>query len=77
MNAEDALSLYRMGYIQVVIATGTHGHIQLLQLVAYTFPLSGTLALGINAPTRTSVFYGDSPYLTALMVSVSVKSTSA
>ncbi|GJE85123.1 P-loop containing nucleoside triphosphate hydrolase protein [Phanerochaete sordida] len=41
-------SLYRMGYIQVVIATGT-------------------LALGINAPTRTSVFVGDSPFLTALM----------
>ena len=31
--------------------------------------LTGTLALGINAPTRTSVFCGDSPYLTALMVS--------
>lgn len=29
---------------------------------------TGTLALGINAPTRTSVFCGDSPYLTALMV---------
>ncbi|VDC05091.1 unnamed protein product [Peniophora sp. CBMAI 1063] len=28
---------------------------------------TGTLALGINAPTRTSVFCGDSPYLTALM----------
>lgn len=41
-------SLYRMGYIQVVIATGT-------------------LALGINAPTKTSVFLGDSPFLTALM----------
>ncbi|KAK0440823.1 hypothetical protein EV421DRAFT_1960798 [Armillaria borealis] len=28
---------------------------------------TGTLALGINAPTRTSVFCGDSPFLTALM----------
>lgn len=28
----------------------------------------GTLALGINAPARTSVFCGDSPFLTALMV---------
>ncbi|PCH35165.1 hypothetical protein WOLCODRAFT_91452 [Wolfiporia cocos MD-104 SS10] len=41
-------SLYRVGYLRVVIATGT-------------------LALGINAPTRTSVFCGDSPFLTALM----------
>ncbi|KAF9270868.1 P-loop containing nucleoside triphosphate hydrolase protein [Marasmius fiardii PR-910] len=28
---------------------------------------TGTLALGINAPAKTSVFTGDSPYLTALM----------
>ncbi|KAK2461121.1 hypothetical protein APHAL10511_006648 [Amanita phalloides] len=28
---------------------------------------TGTLALGINAPAKTSVFVGDSPYLTALM----------
>ncbi|KAL0571221.1 hypothetical protein V5O48_010744, partial [Marasmius crinis-equi] len=28
---------------------------------------TGTLALGINAPAKTSVFCGDSPYLTALM----------
>ncbi|TFK94713.1 P-loop containing nucleoside triphosphate hydrolase protein [Polyporus arcularius HHB13444] len=41
-------SLYRSGYLRVVIATGT-------------------LALGINAPTKTSVFCGDSPFLTALM----------
>ncbi|KAI0310815.1 hypothetical protein OF83DRAFT_1252292 [Amylostereum chailletii] len=27
---------------------------------------TGTLALGINAPTKTSVFCGDSPFLTAL-----------
>ncbi|KAI0638272.1 P-loop containing nucleoside triphosphate hydrolase protein [Trametes polyzona] len=41
-------SLYRSGFLRVVIATGT-------------------LALGINAPTKTSVFCGDSPFLTALM----------
>lgn len=29
---------------------------------------AGTLALGINAPTKTSAFCGDSLYLTALMV---------
>ncbi|KIL59375.1 hypothetical protein M378DRAFT_14820 [Amanita muscaria Koide BX008] len=28
---------------------------------------TGTLALGINAPAKTAVFVGDSPYLTALM----------
>ncbi|THH31062.1 hypothetical protein EUX98_g3125 [Antrodiella citrinella] len=41
-------SLYRLGFVRVIICTGT-------------------LALGINAPTKTSVFCGDSPYLTALM----------
>ncbi|KAI0750894.1 P-loop containing nucleoside triphosphate hydrolase protein [Daedaleopsis nitida] len=41
-------SLYRSGFLRVVIATGT-------------------LALGINAPTKTSVFCADSPFLTALM----------
>lgn len=41
-------SLYRVGYLKVMIATGT-------------------LALGINAPTKTSAFCGDSLYLTALM----------
>ncbi|KAL4079734.1 hypothetical protein J3A83DRAFT_4155359 [Scleroderma citrinum] len=41
-------SLFRRGFIRVIIATGT-------------------LALGINAPTKTSVFCGDSPFLTALM----------
>ncbi|TFY54174.1 hypothetical protein EVG20_g9819 [Dentipellis fragilis] len=40
--------LFRLGFLRVVIATGT-------------------LALGINAPTKTAVFCGDSPYLTALM----------
>ena len=35
-----------------------------------SFSLSqGTLALGINAPTKSSVFCGDSPFLTALTVS--------
>ncbi|KAJ6520487.1 hypothetical protein C8R45DRAFT_1205447 [Mycena sanguinolenta] len=41
-------SLFRQGFIRVMIATGT-------------------LALGINAPAKTAVFCGDSPYLTALM----------
>ncbi|KAG5652595.1 hypothetical protein H0H81_004426 [Sphagnurus paluster] len=40
-------SLFRQGFVRVVIATGT-------------------LALGINAPAKTSVFCGDSPFLTAL-----------
>ncbi|TFY82995.1 hypothetical protein EWM64_g1015 [Hericium alpestre] len=39
--------LFRVGFLRVVIATGT-------------------LALGINAPTKTSIFCGDSPFLTAL-----------
>ncbi|KAA1476464.1 P-loop containing nucleoside triphosphate hydrolase protein [Dentipellis sp. KUC8613] len=39
--------LFRLGFLRVVIATGT-------------------LALGINAPTKTTVFCGGSPYLTAL-----------
>jgi ATP-dependent RNA helicase DDX60 len=43
-------SLFRRGFLRVVIATGT-------------------LALGINAPAKTTVFCGDSPFLTALMVS--------
>ncbi|KAJ6489614.1 hypothetical protein C8R47DRAFT_1177216 [Mycena vitilis] len=41
-------SLFRQGFIRVMIATGT-------------------LAMGINAPAKTAVFCGDSPYLTALM----------
>ncbi|KAI0034854.1 hypothetical protein K488DRAFT_44574 [Vararia minispora EC-137] len=40
--------LFRVRFLQVVIATGT-------------------LALGINAPTKTAVFCGDSAFLTALM----------
>ncbi|KAG8926835.1 hypothetical protein FRC01_008315 [Tulasnella sp. 417] len=40
-------SLFRVGFVRVVIATGT-------------------LALGINMPVKTSVFAGDSVYLTAL-----------
>ena len=54
MTDECLSSLYRSGYLRVVIATGT-------------------LALGINAPTKTSVFCGDSPYLTALMVRIESK----
>ncbi|KAJ7083417.1 hypothetical protein B0H15DRAFT_425762 [Mycena belliarum] len=41
-------SLFRQGFLRVMLATGT-------------------LALGINAPAKTAVFCGDSPYLTALM----------
>ncbi|EIN08256.1 P-loop containing nucleoside triphosphate hydrolase protein [Punctularia strigosozonata HHB-11173 SS5] len=41
-------SLFRLGFVRIMIATGT-------------------LALGINAPARTSIFCGDSPFLTALM----------
>ncbi|KAG8906647.1 hypothetical protein FRC01_007935 [Tulasnella sp. 417] len=40
-------SLFRIGFVRVVIATGT-------------------LALGINMPVKTSVFVGDSVHLTAL-----------
>ncbi|KAG8971374.1 hypothetical protein FRC05_011136 [Tulasnella sp. 425] len=40
-------SLFRVGFVRVVIATGT-------------------LALGINMPVKTSIFVGDSVYLTAL-----------
>ncbi|TFK24691.1 P-loop containing nucleoside triphosphate hydrolase protein [Coprinopsis marcescibilis] len=40
-------SLFRRGFLQVIIATGT-------------------LALGINAPAKTTVFCNDSPFLTAL-----------
>ncbi|KAG8944708.1 hypothetical protein FRC04_001607 [Tulasnella sp. 424] len=40
-------SLFRVGFLRVVIATGT-------------------LALGINMPIKTSIFVGDSVYLTAL-----------
>ncbi|TDL25294.1 P-loop containing nucleoside triphosphate hydrolase protein [Rickenella mellea] len=40
-------SLFRLGYLRVVFATGT-------------------LALGINAPAKTAVFVGDSPFLTSL-----------
>ncbi len=36
--------------------------------------LLGTLALGINAPAKSSVFCGDSPFLTALTVSIHEKS---
>lgn len=49
-RANANLSLFRAGFLRVVIATGT-------------------LALGINAPAKTAVFCGDSPYLTALQVS--------
>ncbi|KIO24164.1 hypothetical protein M407DRAFT_213307 [Tulasnella calospora MUT 4182] len=40
-------SLFRIGFVRVVIATGT-------------------LALGINMPVKTSIFIGDSVFLTAL-----------
>lgn len=60
-------SLFRQGFIRVMISTGT-----LLGLFIYAINPNpffvGTLALGINAPARTSVFCGDSPFLTALMV---------
>jgi hypothetical protein len=60
-------SLFRVGFVRVVIATGSHfGILFPLHLLTNA---SGTLALGINAPTKTAVFCGDSPYLTALMAS--------
>ncbi|KAJ3744995.1 hypothetical protein DFH05DRAFT_1397236 [Lentinula detonsa] len=53
---EKRVFLFRQGYIRVMISTGIQAHVICVD----------TLALGINAPARTSVFCGDSPYLTAL-----------
>ena len=68
--------MFRLGAVRVVIATGMQsmplGIIVsgLLTHVIDCLVYKGTLALGINAPARTSVFCGDSPFLTALMVSL-------
>ena len=66
---DSLYSLFRQGSVQVVIATGMS--ILLRWFLVFDEP-SGTLALGINAPTKTVVFCGDSPYLTALMVSTDI-----
>ncbi|KAH7332992.1 hypothetical protein B0J17DRAFT_771475 [Rhizoctonia solani] len=50
-------SLFRLGYCRVVISTGKWSHWCSLS----------TLALGINAPAKSAIFLGDSPFLTALM----------
>ncbi|KAG8755364.1 hypothetical protein FRC11_006090, partial [Ceratobasidium sp. 423] len=54
------------GYLIEALRRGIavhHAEIILMLLVAS----SGTLALGINAPAKSVIFLGDSPYLTALM----------
>jgi ATP-dependent RNA helicase DDX60 len=59
-------SLFRQGFVRVVIATGTL--FDKCYCSVYLTSHTGTLALGINAPAKTSAFCGDSPFLTALMV---------
>ena len=58
--------LFRLKFVRIVIATGKLcSHRLRFRADASS---EGTLALGINAPARTTVFCGDSPYLTALTV---------
>ena len=64
------ISLFRKGVVRVIIATGmSHDPLITFYHLSYICYLLGTLALGINAPAKTTVFCGDSPFLTALMVS--------
>lgn len=54
-----------------MIATGKFGQNCVPKILTIVL---GTLALGINAPAKTAVFAGDSPWLTALMVKPSPSS---
>ena len=55
------LSLFRQGVVRVVIATGMSHDFSLLFFLFLSCICGdfGTLALGISAPAKTTVFCGD------------------